>query len=46
MDADSQYLFDVNGYIVLRDVLGASELSRLNRAIDAHHHEIQTIGRD
>ena len=31
-----QYLFDVQGYLVLENVLGADELAVLNQALDAH----------
>ena len=30
-----QYLFDLHGYLVIHDVLGAAELAELNRLIDA-----------
>ena len=38
MDADleeQQYLFDLNGYLVIEDVLSASEVAELNALIDA-----------
>ena len=30
-----QYLFDLQGYLVIHDVLGAAEMAELNRLIDA-----------
>ena len=30
-----QYLFDLQGYLVIHDVLGAAEVAVLNRLIDA-----------
>src|SRR5262245_29419967 len=30
-----QYLFDLQGYLVIRDVLGSAEVADLNRLIDA-----------
>ena len=39
-----KFLFDLNGYLVVRGALSADELSELNAAIDAHSHE--AISRD
>lgn len=35
MNETERYLFDLNGYIVLRDVLGPEELDALNAGVDA-----------
>ena len=34
MNEEEKYLFDINGYIVVRDVLTADEISAANAAID------------
>ena len=39
-----KFLFDLNGYLVVRGALSADEISELNAAIDAHSHE--AISRD
>ena len=31
-----KYLFDINGYIVVRDVLSEEEVAKANEAIDDH----------
>ncbi len=33
-DAVQKYLFDLNGYLILEDVLSAGEVARLNQAMD------------
>ena len=38
MNDDERYLFDLNGYLVLRQVLDAGEVAELNAGID-HHGE-------
>ncbi|MEZ4868301.1 MAG: phytanoyl-CoA dioxygenase family protein [Caldilineaceae bacterium] len=37
MNAVETYLFDVQGYLILPDVLSATEVATLNRLIDAQH---------
>ena len=39
-----KFLFDLNGYLVVRGALSADEIGELNAAIDAHSHE--AISRD
>ena len=34
-----KFLFDLNGYIVVRGALGGDEVAELNRCLDAHGHE-------
>ena len=41
MNEEEKYLFDINGYIVVRDVLTADEISAANAAIDHHADRIQ-----
>ena len=36
MNDDERYLFDLNGYLVLRQVLDAGEVAEMNAAIDHH----------
>lgn len=40
MTDDERYLFDLNGYIVIRGVLSPEEVERANQAIDKHAHEM------
>lgn len=40
MSAEDKYLFDLNGYIVLRGVLSDSEVALANEAVDAHLHTL------
>ena len=37
MDALQRYLFDINGYLILEDVLNAGEVAELNRLVDQQH---------
>jgi hypothetical protein len=39
-----KFLFDLNGYLVVRGALSADEIGELNAAVDAHSHE--AISRD
>ena len=39
-----KFLFDLNGYLVVRGALSADEIGELNAAIDAHSHE--AVSRD
>ncbi|AWT60946.1 MAG: hypothetical protein DF168_02171 [Candidatus Moanabacter tarae] len=41
MTENERYLFDINGYIVVPEVLSIKEVSEANRAIDKHSDEIQ-----
>ncbi|MFE2555633.1 phytanoyl-CoA dioxygenase family protein [Streptomyces sp. NPDC059352] len=36
MNEEEKYRFDLNGYLVLEDVLGAEELAAVNSALDGH----------
>ena len=41
MTDTEKYLFDVHGYLVIRDALTAAQLEAANAAVDAHAHEIK-----
>jgi ectoine hydroxylase-related dioxygenase (phytanoyl-CoA dioxygenase family) len=41
MNDDEKYLFDINGYIIVRNVLSDEEIARCNEAIDHHSHLIR-----
>ena len=41
MNSDEKYLFDINGYIIVRNVLSDEEIARCNEAIDHHSHLIR-----
>ena len=41
MDEDDKYLFDLNGYLILRQVLTQDEVAELNVGID--HHAASTV---
>jgi hypothetical protein len=43
MNEDEKYLFDLNGYLVLKDVLSADEVAKLNQGIDHHSDQISEI---
>ena len=45
MNEDEKYLFDLNGYLVLKEILNDQEVKRLNAAIDVHSDEMQEIDR-
>lgn len=40
MNDEQRFLFDLNGYLVIEDVLTPGEIARANEAIDAHQHLI------
>lgn len=40
MTDDEKYLFDLNGYLVVEDVLTPDELAQANDAVDRHLHEM------
>jgi hypothetical protein len=39
MQADERFLFDLNGFIVVKDVLRPEAVAAANTAVDAHHAE-------
>ncbi|SVE33642.1 uncharacterized protein METZ01_LOCUS486496, partial [marine metagenome] len=41
MTDDEKYLFDINGYLIVRDVLSSDEVARCNEAIDHHSDGIR-----
>ena len=45
MNADDKYLFDLTGYLVLKDVLTAEEVAALNAGIDRHRDLMSEIDR-
>ena len=40
MPAADKFLFDTNGFVIVRGVFGADDLARFHAGIDAHAHEI------
>ena len=45
MNEDERYLFDLNGYLLLRGVLTPEEVAELNSGIDHHSEEMTAIDR-
>ena len=45
MNADERYLFDLNGYLVVRSVLNADEVAECNAAIDHHIDQLKECER-
>jgi hypothetical protein len=45
MNEDDKYLFDLMGYLVLRDVLTEEEVAELNEGIDHHREQMSEIDR-
>lgn len=45
MNDDEKYLFDLNGYLVLRQVLTAEQVAACNEAIDRHADQLAPIDR-
>ena len=45
MNTDDRYLFDLTGYLVLKDVLTAEEVAQLNAGIDRHRDLMSEIDR-
>ncbi|HCK09435.1 MAG TPA: hypothetical protein DHW45_06135, partial [Candidatus Latescibacteria bacterium] len=41
MTDDEKYLFDINGYLLVRGVLSEQEVAACNEAIDHHQHLIR-----
>ena len=46
MTAEERYLFDLQGYLVIKEVLGAGELQELNRLLDDHDLSNRPRGED
>lgn len=47
MTEDEKYLFDLNGFLVVRNVLSAEDVAAANRAIDKHQSEMnERISKD
>ena len=44
MEADELFLFDLNGFIVVKDVLTPEVIAAANAAVDAHHAEQVVAG--
>jgi hypothetical protein len=44
MDANTRFLFDLQGYCVIPDAMSAEQLARANAAVDANMHSIQRRG--
>jgi hypothetical protein len=42
MTEEEKYLFDLKGFLVLRDVVDADTIARANSAIDSHFDQIET----
>ncbi len=45
MNEDEKYLFDLTGYLVLKDVLTEEEVAHLNQGIDHHKDQMSPIDR-
>ncbi|MYF92208.1 MAG: phytanoyl-CoA dioxygenase family protein, partial [Gemmatimonadetes bacterium] len=45
MNEDDKYLFDLTGYLVLKDVLTAEEVAALNAGIDRNRDLMSEIDR-
>ena len=45
MTEDERYLFDLTGYLVIKDVLTPEEVERCNAAIDRHFDQAKEIDR-
>ena len=43
MNEEQKYLFDLTGYLVLRDVLSADEVASLNAGIDQHIDQLEPL---
>ena len=43
MNEDEKYLFDLNGYLLLKEVLTEKEVARLNEGIDHHGEQMEPI---
>lgn len=43
MNEDEKYLFDLTGYLVLKDVLTPEEVARLNEGIDHHIEQLNDV---
>ena len=40
MTEDERYLFDLNGFLIVRNVLTPAEIKEANNIIDKHHEEM------
>ena len=40
MTEEEKYLFDLNGFVIVRGVLNQEEIEAANKAIDNHEHEM------
>ncbi len=45
MNEDEKYLFDLTGYLVIKEVLTPEEIARLNEGIDHHAEQMDPIDR-
>ena len=45
MNEEQKYLFDLTGYLLLRDVLSAEELQALNAGIDQHIETLEPLAK-
>lgn len=45
MNKDEKYLFDLNGYLVLREILTTEEVKQLNDGIDQHIGQLNEMDR-
>ena len=41
MNDDEKYLFDLSGYLILRNVLNPDEVAQMNAAIDHHQYQLK-----
>jgi len=46
MTEDEKYFFDLNGYLILRDVADPELVARCNAVIDHHDNQIKTAERE
>ena len=45
MNEEQKYLFDLTGYLLLRDVLSVEELQALNAGIDQHIETLEPLAK-
>ena len=41
MNEEEKYLFDLNGYLVIKDVLASDEIALCNQSVDQHTDQIR-----
>ncbi len=46
MNADEKYLFDLNGYLVVKNVLSPEEVALANEAIEKHSENLRVRPRE